>query len=60
MTAYSRLADALDRIAAVTSITRTRSEDSVRREVNGSLSERVVDVVERLEAVATKLEATIS
>lgn len=63
MTAHSRFAATLDRIASVTSIVRTRSEDGVRTEVNGgsngTLNHRVEDAVKRLEAVAAKLEATV-
>lgn len=63
MTAHSRFAETLDRIAAFTNIARTRSEDGVRAKrnggSNGTLTHRVEDAVTRLEEVAAKLEATI-
>lgn len=58
------LGSVLNRIASVTSTTRTREEDAIRHVKNGgsakSLRTRELKVVERLERVAEKLEKAIS
>lgn len=60
---FVRLGEVGRKIASLTSIIRTRSEDGTRVSVNGgpagSLYRRQEDAVQRLEAVAAKLEATI-
>lgn len=52
------------RIATATSVIRTRTQDTVRAEVNGGhngdLDTRTLAAVRRLEAVAEKLEKAIS
>lgn len=52
------------RIATATSVIRTRNQDTTRAEVNGGrngdLDHRTLAAVRRLEAVAEKLEKTIS
>jgi hypothetical protein len=63
VTAQAQLLSALGRIAAATSVIRTRADDAARLERNGGsaadMRVRVEAVIERLEKVAAELEATL-
>jgi len=64
MSPHSLFGSTLLRIATATSVIRTRNQDMTRAEVNGGhngdLNTRTLAAVQRLEAVAEKLEKAIS
>lgn len=63
MTAYVEMIGVLNRLASMTSIRRTQSQETERTKVNGGsvcdLQQRVRTVIERLERTADELEKTL-
>lgn len=63
MNVYTEMVGVLDRLAAATSISRTRLQEQTRAEVNGGsmsdLQQRVRKVIERLEQNVDELEKTL-
>lgn len=63
MSAQEQFAALLVRIAAATSIIRTRADDAVRRERNmeaGEIDSRLLSILPRLEKVAAELEEALA
>ncbi len=62
MTLHDRFAHALTRIASATSVARQREVEAVRAERRGDdgLLERLGPIVDRFEALADEMEATLS
>jgi hypothetical protein len=63
MIASRRIAEALSRVATMTSVVRTRSADEERRERHGGenveVAARLEAAAERFEQLAQRLEATV-